>query len=294
MTMFHRILVAASLMFLAAVAGAQPLSGMARKLSSVARDKGVSRVAVLPLEGQGLGGSREGAVLSERLVQEIVRFGRVRVVERARLPELMAERRLSQTGAMGASVRTPGAADHLLQPADAVVTGSFARRGAKMRVSARLVHAQSGEILAAVEEAMVWESDSDPGLGDSGSWNLVVPAPQFMAEVPQMEMDSIQLRDAPREEDCSDAAERVDRIEADILDVKARFWAGQLRQGVSPYGLTRNPGSSISDAALKNNFYDSLRDWYYRADRPELTPRELERFQRKEAQAVDILRRCGL
>lgn len=292
--MFPRLLVAASLALLSVRAGAQPLSETAKKLSAAALGKGVARVAVLPLEGQGLGGSSEGAVLAERLVEQLVRLGRVRVVERSRLPELMAERRLSQTGATGTRIRAPGASEPLLQPADAVVTGSFSRRGEKMRISARLVHAESGEILAAVEETLAWESDSDPGLGDSGSWNLVVPSPEFTVDIPRIEMDPVQLRDAPREEDCSDASERVDRIEAGILDLKARYWAGQLRQGVSPFGLTRNPGSSISDAGLKKTFYDNLRDWYYRKDAPELTPRELERFQREDARAVAILRRCGL
>ena len=292
--MFPLNVVVAVLTLLTAPAGAQPLRETARQISAAARDKGVARVAVLPLEARGAAGSLDGEILAEKLVEQLVRLARVQVVERAHLPALMAERRLSETGAMGANVQASAGTGALLQAADAVVTGSFSRRGDKMRVSSRLVHAGTGEILAAAEENFAWEGTEDSGLREDGSWTLVVPAPEFMAEVPSIDGDTQELRDAPRDEDCSDASARVDRIEGGILELKARYWAGQLRKGVSPYGLTRNPGSTISDPDLKKRFYDKMKSLYYRADMPELTPRELERFQREDARALQIIRRCGL
>ncbi|MEK7382040.1 MAG: hypothetical protein AAB262_01995, partial [Elusimicrobiota bacterium] len=157
-----------------------------------------------------------------------------------------------------------------------------------------LVRASSGEILAVTEEDISWEKPQHAGLGDPGSWTLVVPSPEFLAEVPVLDGDELLLRDAPREEDCSTAAERVDLIEGGILSLKARYWAAELRQGVSPYSLTRNPGSTISDPHLKKRFYDAMKEQYDRPEVPELSPRELERFQREDARALELFRRCGL
>ena len=282
----------AALLLLSMSAAALPLRETARQISAAAREKGVMRIAILPFEARGSTGSHDGEVLAEKLMTQIVNLRKVRVVERSRLAEVMSERRLAETGATGTAAR-PAAAPGL-QAADALVTGAFSRRGEKMRVAARLVHAVTGEVLAATEEDFTWEGAQDAGLGDDGSWTLVVPAPEFMAEVPRLDGSDIQLRDAPREEDCSTAAERVDRIEGAILGVKARYWAGQLRKGVSPYSLTRNPGSTITDPDLKKRFYDTMKEHYYRPEVPELSPRELERFQREDARALEIYRECGL
>jgi len=270
---------------------ALPLRETAKQISSAARERGVMRIAVLPLEARGATGSKDGEVLAEKLMTQLMNLRQVRVVERTRLADVMAERRLSESGATGTAMR-PAAS--VLQSADAVVTGSFFRRGEKMHIAVRLVHASSGEVLAAVEEDLTWENAEDAGLGDPGSWTLVVPPPMFMAEIPAIDDDGIQLRDAPHEEDCSTAAERVDRIEGAILGLKARYWAGQLRQGISPYSLTHNPGSTITDPDLKKRFYDTMKDHYYRAEVPELSARELERFQREDARALRIARQCGL
>jgi len=261
---------AALLALLAAPAESAPLRETARRLGAGAQDKSVESVAVLALEARGSASARDGERLAEKLVEELVRLGRVRVVERSRLPDLMAERHLAESGGLkGSQTR--------LQAADAVVTGALTLRGKTMKVSTRLVHAETGEILAAAEETVAWENDA-----------------KSPTEVAEIGVESEELRDAPNDEDCSNAEARVDRIEGSILDLKARDWAGRLRQGVSPYGPTHNPGSSISDPELKKRFDETLRDWYYRSETPTLTPREMERFQREDARALEIIRRCGL
>lgn len=284
---------ATAALLISMTAAAQPMHETAKQLSAAAQEKGASKIAVLPLEARGAMGAKDGEVLAEKLVTQLVKLGRVRVVERSRLPDLMAERRLTESGATAAAVLAPDAAPGL-QAADAVVTGAFMHRGTKMHVTARLVDAATGEVLGATEEDFSWEKAQNEGLGDPGSWTLVVPSPEFMAEVPVLDGADDLMRDAPHEEDCSTAAERVDRIESGIMSLKARYWAGQLRQGVSPYSLTHNPGSTISDPDLKKRFYQRLREQYDRPEVPELSPRELERFQREDAAALRIFRDCGL
>lgn len=267
-----------ALVLLAPAASALPLRETAKRISSAAREKGAARISILPLEARGSASPLDGEVLAGRLAAQIVKLERVRVVERARLADVLAERRLAEIGAMGASALPAGAAAPSLQAADAVVTGTFARRGETMRVAVRLVHAASGEILAATEEDVPWQ---DAGPADAGEGAWAVPS-------------GAQLRDAPREEDCSTAAERADRVELGVLDLKARYWAGRLRKGVPPDIQARDPVSTISDPDLKKRFYDAMKEQYDRPEAPDLSPRELERFQRENGRALEILRDCGL
>lgn len=266
----------------------EPMRGLAERLSVAARRAGVARVAVLPLEARGAAGAHEGEALADLLMERIVRGGGVKVVERSRLGDVLAERRLGAAGA------TAAGGESRLAAAEAVVTGSFSRRGTTTRAAVRLVHASSGEVLAAVEETFEWEAPAEDAPGPDGSWSIVVPAPQFTVDVPDIDADPLQLRDAPNDESCADAAARVDRIVAGILEIKARYWASELRKGFSPYAVTRNPGSEISDPALKSRFYDAMKDWFHKPFVPDLTRAQFERMRREDALATALASRCGV
>ena len=267
---------------------AEPLADLAERVGAAARRARVTRVSVLPLTSRSGAAARDGEVLADMLTERLVQEGRVRVVERSRLSDVMAERRLGSLAAGGADAASPR-----LAAAEAVVTGSFAQMDGKMKASVRLVHAETGEILAAAEETMAWGEPADGVHGD-GSWSLEVPAPEFLADVPPIVMDPVELRDAPNDDTCADAAARVDRIAAGILDVKARYWAAELRKGYSPYAVTRNPGSEISDPELKARFYDAMKAWFQKSFVPELSRSEFEKMRREDARAAEIIGRCGL
>ncbi|MFI5346587.1 MAG: FlgO family outer membrane protein [Elusimicrobiota bacterium] len=282
-----RILLAVSLALLPEISlGGQPLSELAGRVSAAARKARVARISVLPLSARsGLDG-HDGEVLADMLTERLVAEGRVRVVERTRLSDVMAERRLGS--ALGSDSGTPH-----LEAAEAVVTGSYVRDGARMRASVRLVNADTGEILAAAEESFGWsEPAEEPGA--QGAWTITVPAPEFMAEVPPLPVDAVELRDAPNDDSCADAAGRADRITSGILDIKARYWAWELKKGYSPYAITKNPGSEISDPELKARFYDAMKSWFHKPFVPDLSREEFERMRREEARASDIASRCGL
>jgi TolB-like protein len=285
-----RFLFAVSLAVLPGLSRAgQPLADMASRVGAAARRARVARVAVLPFSSRAAGGGHDGEVLADMLTERLVADGRVRVVERTRLPEVMAERRLSAVGATISS----GGGSPALAAADAVVTGAFVFSGGKMRVSVRLVHAETGEILAAAEESFDWDAPAGEPR-DDGAWTMTIPAPEFLAEVPPIVMDPVELRDAPNDDSCADAAARVDRIAAGVLEVKARYWAYELRRGFSPYAVTRNPGSEISDPALKERFYAEMKSWFKKPFVPELSRSEFERMRREDARASEISSRCGL
>ena len=267
----------------------RPLADTAARIGAAARRVRVLRVAVLSFASREIGASHDGEVLADMLTERLLADGKVRVVERARLPEVMAERRL---GAVGAAASAGGGTPRLAA-ADAVVTGTFVSAGGKMRATARLVSAETGEILSATEESFDWEAPSGETRAD-GSWTLDVPAPEFLAEVPPIVMDPVELRDALNNDSCADAADRVDRIIGGILEVKARYWAFELKHGYSPYAVTRNPGSEITDPGLKERFYDAMRAWFKKPFIPELSHSEYERMRREDARASEISSRCGL
>jgi len=266
----------------------EPLADLAGRLGAAARRARVARVAVLPFTSRALADGHDSERLADMLTERLVDGGLVRVVERTRLPDVMAERRLNAVGATAA----PDAAPRLAA-AEAVVAGSFVRTGGKMRASARLVHAETGEILAAAEETFDWDASGD-GVGGDGSWTTTVPAPEFLAEVPPIDLNPIELKDAPNDDPCAGAAARVDQIAEGILEVKARYWASELRKGFSPYAVTRNPGSDISDPALKERFYGAMKSWFKKPFVPELSRPEFERMRRDDARAAEIAGRCGL
>jgi TolB-like protein len=266
-----------------------PLRETAARVSAAARRGGAARVAVLAFEARGGGTRQEGEDLADLLTDELVRAGRVKVVERSRLAAVMSERSLGFSGATAA-----GGSDAPLAAADAVVAGSFERRGGEVRVSARLVLSRTGEILAATEETFDRAAaDGEDALPDA-SWNLVVPPPAFTVAAPVISEDPVELRDAPNDDDCRSAGARVDAIVSGILELKARYWASEMRKGFSPYAITRNPGSEISDPALKDRFYDAMKVWFGKPFIPELSRAELARLRSEDARAAALAGRCGI
>lgn len=268
-----------------------PMSDLAARVVFAARRAHVARVAVLPLVSRPVAAGHDGEALADRLTELLVSDGRVKVVERSRLTEVMAERRLNAVSAPAE------AASPRLAAAEAVVTGTFSRTGGRARASVRLIHAETGEILAAAEETFDWDAPAEASKAEE-AWTLTVPAPEFLADVPPIVMDPVELRDAPNDgskgESCDGAADRVDRIVAGIVELKARYWASELRKGFSPYAITRNPGSEITDPALKERFYGSMKAWFKKPFVPDLSRAEFERMRREDAKAAELQSRCGL
>lgn len=296
-----KILTAAAVMLGAASAHANGFRALAKELSWAAQDGGVWRVAVLPFRPADSSRATEGRRLSEKLIAQLARTGRVRAVERADLGRLMEEHRLARTGAVDtATVKRLGR----LAAADAVIVGSFVTMGRDAVVSARLVRVETGEILGAAERRVRRDALELPGLGPAEqalSGEITVPAPEFLASVPELKGESfIELRDSPadaRPEEgdvCADAARRVDSLEADILDLKARYWALKLKKGLDRRSLTVNPGSTISDAGLRRTFYSRLKAWYAQEAIPELSPFEVKRFVTMDQKAYSLYKECRL
>jgi hypothetical protein len=130
---------AAALLLLTAAgpAAAGSLERAARELAAAARRAGVVRVAVVRFDAARPEDAPDGRLAADLLSQELVRAGRVEVVDRELTPSLL--------GAQEAAGDAPGG----LAAPQALVAGVVARRDGRRVALARLVDARSGLILAA-------------------------------------------------------------------------------------------------------------------------------------------------
>src|SRR5690348_9677158 len=113
--------------------GAESFKVIAKELSNAAKSAGIVRVAVLPFTSIGDADSGDGQNISEALMTQVVRLGKVQVVERSLLSDLMEENHLGQTGMIDPSMRKKIGR---IFSVDAIITGSFMADGGKIIINA--------------------------------------------------------------------------------------------------------------------------------------------------------------
>jgi TolB-like protein len=256
--------VIAAAAFMPGWVGAAGLGALARDLSSAAQGAHIARVAVLPFVPSDDTSGGYGRSISERIIIGLVRTGGVQTVERSMLDKLLAEQGLSAEAAYSSSGRwTLGRTLSV----EGLVVGSYMSRGRDLVVQARLIEVETGLVRAAYEQ----------------------PVPRSgLRSAPRPAED---LRDAVAEY-CVGAREQVDSIERGILELKARYWARQLRQGAVLSELRVFPGSDISDLDLRQTLYDRMNDWHSRRDIPGLSPEEMQKMSTLDRRAYLLYRGC--
>lgn len=259
----------------AAPSAAEGFRTMARELGAPAKHARIQRVAVLPFIAVDGGKSADGWGLSERLLTQLVRSGKVQAVERSLLKDIMEEHQFARTGAVDAALlKRLGK----LFAADGVITGSYVNMGRETSINARLVDVETGVIVAASEHSVERRWSGSPVL-----------------EAPPTEAGVLSRAQKPlTDRACLHAATRVDQLEGQILDLKARYWALKLRKGLAGRTAAFEPGSTISDPHLKREFYDKMKAWYASERVPELTPSEIQRFIAVDQEAHALHQGCGL
>lgn len=266
-------IIALALLVLPAVCGANDFTSLAKDLSRSARNAGLSRVSVLPFVPADGSDARGGWDLSERLTTEVVHAGAVRVVERPLLGKILEEERLARTGILDQS--SPSALGNVAR-IEGIITGTFVSSGNETVLNARLIDAETGVVLAAAERAV---SRQWPGQADPPAWDARPDPPG---------MDPSAAAGSP----CADADRRIDDLERQVLDLKARYWAARLKQESAAARPQADPGSTISDPALKKAFHDRVDFWSEAARIPSLTATEIERFVSIDGRAYSLYRAC--
>jgi TolB-like protein len=210
-------------------------------------------VAVLPFQNVGKKNALAGGIISEKLVTAVMVRGEVEVVERTLLASVLREQRLMHSGAVDAgSMKELGR----ILGVDALVGGTVMERAdGRFEVNTRLIDTQSARILgaASAKVAKEWaesffdDFSMEPALPAWGSFQAAGPA--YGAEA--------------GEPDCGRAGEDMDELDRLILDIKARYWAGRLKdRDIERGSLKRNPGSEIQNTLTRQEFYRVLRSHY--------------------------------
>lgn len=236
------------------------------------------RIAVLPLAPEDGGDPREGWGIAVKMTSRLEGRASVLAVSWPELNRLMEEngldkRRFQEPATLGEIGRQLNV--------QAVISGGFSARGSRATARLRLVSVATG----AVVKSATWSLERD----------VLVPAPELFVEPPVLDEDkALAMRDSVSDDPCDGALDRVDTLEKSILDLKARYWALQLQRGVAMRGLKFNPGSTITDPALKKEFYGRMKAWMSQEVIPELTPTENKEFAEIDEKAIRLARRCGI
>lgn len=241
---------------------------MAKEFSYQASKRGIQRMAVLPFAPVDGSSHARGRFLSEHLASYIARSGKVNVVERAMMKEIMQEHFLGQTGVL--DQRHLAQVGRMLQ-AQAVVIGFFYSFGNKAEISARLVNIETGAILDAGEAQV------------KGDWMLALdglfPSPSPIT--PEQVM---------AEERCENAAARVDALEESVLSLKARHWGQQLKKKKISIEQAQAAGAIVSNPELRGKYYEYLK---LASVQPQpLSPMEVARFVNADGQAFTLHQKC--
>lgn len=266
-----------------------PYAGLAEALGEAARAEGVRRVAVVPFRSASDKDKEGSLALSERLVERLLQAGKVSIVERTRLEAVLAEQRL---GAHGVIDPREAAALGRVLGADAVVSGTFVSLSAgRVEVHARLIDVETSRVLGAAtaRAPKEWEEELMPV---GALWDLRPPRDQdFPAPLVRLVPDP--FRDALNDSPCGDWEAEVERIHAETLRLKARFWAGRLLDpSFDPRSIIRNPGSEIRSLELRRRFYSLVRT-YYDEGTPRLSAAERDSLNASDSAAASLSERCG-
>jgi len=270
-----RVCQALSFLLLAAPAAAGGYERMAEELGRAARRGSVKRVAVLPFEELGGSGS-SGRIVSERLIPPLVNGG-LEVVERSLLESVMREQKLRLSGLVSASsVRELGR----ILDVSAVVTGTVTLlKDDRVEINARLIDAQTAQVVSAavVRVEKDWSDEAARSIVGDGSWaSLIPPMPSLDAAQPAW--GGAFDEGLAQGDDCSRSREAVDELERAMVDLKARYWAQRMRQGLTGDQLKRNPGSEIENSEIRQQFYSRLR-FHVQNPGPDLSESERTRVR---------------
>ncbi len=268
----------------AAPAAAGDYGQLAVPLARAAREHSRKRLAVLPFETIGLKAA-SGRIVSERLLGPLMAEGTVEVVERQLLEAVVREQRLQVSGLVDPrSVRELGR----ILDVDAIVTGTVtALKNDKLEINARLIDSETAKVLGTATAKV--DKDWDEPFFDSEAFGQFPALPRMDLAAPAAAGDW-GLRDSVG--GCASAASDVDALERAAVDLKARFWASKLREGLDARSLTRNPGSEIRNESIRSDFYARL-NRYHQDGAGQLDGRERERLSLILSELKNLNQSCG-
>ncbi len=121
---------------------------MAVEISSTAANNGVKKTAVLSFSNAlSSEAFKEGAVISERLITNLIKEGKLEITERSQLEKVLSELKLENSGLI--EEKTAKEVGKVLG-ADAVIAGTFIKTTDGLaEINARLIRVEDAKVLGA-------------------------------------------------------------------------------------------------------------------------------------------------
>jgi len=239
-------------------------------------------VAVLPFHPLDDSHKDQGRYLAEKLTTYLAQTGKVKVVERALLEDLQTEHHLAQSGALNPDQLAR--LGRMLQ-AQAVVIGSFVSIGSTIELNARLIHLESGIILAAGRKRIKGRLRIPPS-------DKIEGVIEFQWGTPEAPRKTFTPAPAQQQVDCRSSDERINSLIGSIVELKARYWANEVRRAKLPRSALYKPVQAIPDPALKVRFYNLVEIAAHNKSNP-LTETEMKRFQKADREAFILNLQCA-
>lgn len=257
-------------------------------------------MAVLPFRPLDNSSKKQGLYLAEKFTTYLAQTGDVLVVERALLEDLQSEHHLAQIGFLDP--------EHLarlgrLLQAEAVVLGSFVSIGSTVEINVRLIHLESGVILEAGRQRIKGRLFNDYGTFPTPmritSANAIEEVWAFQRGTPVRKPKYTRTKSTHRSrapttsqrEKCRFSKERINSLIGSIVDLKARYWAHQVRKARLPRSTLHKPSQGIPDPALQARFHE-LVDIAAENKSPPLTMTEMKRFLTADREAFILNLQC--
>jgi len=264
---------------------------IAMEIVSFAKANDINKISVLGFTGKDGVEKNEADYLSKKMGAYLAGHPKPAIIERALLEKILRETKLSASGGAGGD-KSKFLKDIFL--IDAVVTGTVFAAGKKLKVLTRLIDLETGRVLLAAqsEEEREWTRFPEvPDMGlewDNLAWPL--PPPELM-DVPS------DLRDAPSDTgrgSCAGRKQRLAGLNSALVDAKALYWAAKMKEpGFSIRGLSRNPGTEISDPEVKARFYKLLGAYYRSENAPPPAPDKLRTIINLLGEETRAYDECG-
>ncbi|MBI4655807.1 MAG: hypothetical protein HY746_03555 [Elusimicrobia bacterium] len=256
---------------------------MAKEFGEISKNKGFKKVAVVGFLNKNDVSREETEYISDKLTTQLVRTEKLQVVERQLLSKIAEEKKLALSGLTADEKRNK--IGEILS-VDAIISGSVFSEGENLKIMAKLINIENGQILKAFEGEIerVWTLVPEPPETD---FNLDA----VYAAVPA------DLRDSPKDSEifvCEKAYRDLEGLQKKSVELKARYWAAKMKSpGFSYSELTRNPGSEIKNPGVKRRFYELLQNSYY-SGIVSLNSREQQLVQAVFDKEKKVSDECGL
>lgn len=153
----------------------QRLDNLARKISDNLTENQKRTIAVVEFSDLKGNVTNFGRFLSEELITRLYQTKKFKVIERQQLNKIIAEQKLSLTG-----VIDPGSAQKLgrVLGVDSIVFGSVSDLVKTLRINARLIGTETGEVFAAASIEIAKDEAVASLMGDGAGTNMSSrPAP---------------------------------------------------------------------------------------------------------------------